>query len=196
MNFTYTRTLWDALTRCGQPVSPCSCLLGVCWSAANQSLVLWTFWWSPAGQTGSSQSRRNTERWSPAAETVPSDTAGTIVTPASPSWRNNSENKWHHQLWLSRQTDKMWAICGIYIRSRLQYTVLWYWPDLNQTYEPNYHHEVSVSFPCWCFCFEEVLKLRLVPAYQVLLQFINTVTVLRLDKKQTHPELFYRSNNK
>lgn len=48
----------------------------------------------------------------------------------------------------------------------------------------NYHHEVSMSFPCWCFCFEELLKLRLVVAYQVLLQFINAVTVLSLNKKK------------
>ncbi len=55
---------------------------------------------------------------------------------------------------------------------------------MNQTNEPNYHHEVSVSFPCWCFCFEEVLKLRLVAAHQVLLQFIDTVRVLSLDKNK------------
>lgn len=48
------------------------------------------------------------------------------------------------------------------------------------------HHEVSMSFPRWCFCFEELLKLRLVVADQVLFQFINTVTVLSLNKNKHH----------
>lgn len=39
-----------------------------------------------------------------------------------------------------------------------------------------------MGFPCWRFCFEELLKLCLVVVDQVLLQFVNTVTVLSLNK--------------
>lgn len=39
-----------------------------------------------------------------------------------------------------------------------------------------------MSFPCWSFCFEELLKLCLVVVDQVLLQFVHAVTVLSLNK--------------
>lgn len=39
-----------------------------------------------------------------------------------------------------------------------------------------------MSFPCWSFCFEELLKLRLVVTDQILLQFVHAVTVLSLSK--------------
>lgn len=46
-----------------------------------------------------------------------------------------------------------------------------------------------MSFPCWRLSFEEVFKLRLIVADQVFLQLIDTVTVLRLDRKQTQMKL-------
>lgn len=45
-----------------------------------------------------------------------------------------------------------------------------------------HHHEVSMSFPCWSFCLEDVIKLQLVVLHQVLLQLIDTVAVLSLNK--------------
>ena len=96
--FSLTQTLC-ALTQCGQPMSPCFCLLGVCWSAANQTPAPWTSLWSSAGRTASSQSKHNTGIWSPAAETVLSDTAGTTVTPASPSGKENIILTNKCQLW-------------------------------------------------------------------------------------------------
>lgn len=41
-----------------------------------------------------------------------------------------------------------------------------------------------MSFPCWSFRFEELLKLCLVVADQVLFQFVNAVTVLGLNKNK------------
>lgn len=53
-----------------------------------------------------------------------------------------------------------------------------------------------MSFPCWCLSFEEIFKLWLIVAHQVLLQLVHTVTVLRLDGRQMWlhkkgPQLFY-----
>lgn len=40
-----------------------------------------------------------------------------------------------------------------------------------------------MSFPCWRFGIKELVKLLLVVAHQVLLQFVNTVGVLCLENK-------------
>lgn len=43
------------------------------------------------------------------------------------------------------------------------------------------HHEAAVRLPSWCFCIKELVKLHLVVADKVLLQFVNTVRVLGLE---------------
>lgn len=43
-----------------------------------------------------------------------------------------------------------------------------------------------MRLPCWCFCIKELVKLQLVVAHQVLLQFVNTVRVLCLENNPPH----------
>ncbi len=123
MNSTNPQTQWGALTRCGRPERPCSCPLSVCWSAANRSLVLWTFWWSSADQRDSSQNKRNTEKWSPAAEIVLSDTAGTRVTPASQSVVKKIKQKKTSYVGLNVtwSLENSVIICNTHIRATLYY---------------------------------------------------------------------------
>lgn len=50
-----------------------------------------------------------------------------------------------------------------------------------------------MSFPCWGFGIKELVKLQLVVAHQVLLQFVNTVRVLCLENNNPPCDTFILS---